>query len=183
MNEKYALYIIRYAIETYLLWKPEEIVLYLNQDIISKLKLTRFLGKVITPGYVDLKEDADLYYLAAKIYPDEIHFSEKDMILRVYKEVSSGIRPRFPKKYLSGYEGYKRVELCFRYMVTQKCSFSSIEEAYDFFATREGSKMLSENHLKQVCSSMYDSPVELLHKALLKKDRDELLYAYHELIG
>lgn len=178
-REENALYIIRYAFETYLRWSPQDVKNYITLEIIQRLKLDRYLKYINTPPYIQLSNKHDIFYIAAKLYPDEIKFDEKKLVLRVYKKILSRDLKRFPKDYLSGYDGYVRSQLCFRYMVTQFMSFGSIDEIYEFFGTRKCKKAMEKYHLMNVCQKLYTTPLDYMHESLSDRQKDELLYLYY----
>lgn len=178
-NERKALYIMRYAIQTYLRWNPYEVRDHMTHRILKMLKLEALLKYITFPSVIQIEEDRDLFYLAVKLYPKQIKYNEKDLILRVYKRVLKGDMKRFPKQFLAGVDGLYRAKLCFHYMVTQYLTFTGIEDMYRFFSSRGGAVALRKYRLSQVCKDLFEYNVDFLHESLSEDQKDELLYHYY----
>ena len=71
-NERKALYIMRYAIQTYLRWNPYEVRDHMTHRILKMLKLEALLKYITFPSVIQIEEDRDLFYLAVKLYPKQI---------------------------------------------------------------------------------------------------------------
>lgn len=178
-NERKALYIIKYAIKTYLRWNPFEVRDHMTHRILKMLKLEPLLRYISFPAVIDITKDRDLFYLAVKLYPSLIKYNEEDLILRVYKRVLSGDLQRFPKQFLVGADGLYRAKLCFHYMLTQYMTFSSVKEMYQFFTTRKGAMELRKYRLAQVSRDLFECNIDFLHESLSENQKDELLYHYY----
>lgn len=179
-NERKALYIIDYAIQTYLGWTPEEVRDHMNNDILKKLHLTKLLSYIDFPATIQIQNDEDVFYLAVKLYPDKIHYNKTDLILRVYKRVMNGSIQRFPKEYLSDADGLYRAKICFRFMMRQYLTFSSVDEMYSFFASKSGSRELRKYRLASVSRDLFETHIDFLHESLPDSQKDDLLYAYYK---
>ena len=75
-NERKALYIMRYAIQTYLRWNPYEVRDHMTHRILKMLKLEALLKYITFPSVIQIEEDRDLFYLAVKLYPKQIKYNE-----------------------------------------------------------------------------------------------------------
>ena len=76
-NERKALYIMRYAIQTYLKWNPYEVRDHMTHRILKMLKLEALLKYITFPSVIQIEEDRDLFYLAVKLYPKQIIYNKK----------------------------------------------------------------------------------------------------------
>lgn len=173
-NERMALDVFRYAIEYYLNWSPKEASIYLDKDVLDMMKLTQILKFIRFP--CELDPNRDFFYIAHLLYPKIIHFDEKELILRTYKEVLSGKLYKFPKEYLSDSMGMTRACICLQYMISQYLQFSSIEDMYHFFSTSEGTKTLKKYRLYAICTDMFEYPIDFLHESLSTKQKNEFFY-------
>lgn len=182
-NERKALYIIRYAIHTYLRWSPFQVRDHMTHKILEMMKLEPLLKYIKFPAVIEIETDRDLFYLAVKLYPYQIKYNETDLILRVYKRILSGDMQRFPKQFLTGADGLYRAKLCFYYMLTQYMTFSSVEQMYSFFSSRKGAMSLKKYRLSQVCKDLFEYNIDFLHESLSENQKDELLYHYYRFIS
>lgn len=178
-NEKKALFIIRYAVHTYLRWNPYEVRDHMSHKVLSMLKLEPLLKYITFPAVIEIDNDRDLFYLAVKLYPNIIRYNEDDLILRVYKRVLNGNMQRFPKQFLTGADGLYRAKLCMHYMITQFLTFTSVEDMYRFFSLRKGAITLKQYRLSQVCKDLFEYNIDFLHESLSNNQKDELLYHFY----
>lgn len=177
-NERNALEVIRYAIEDFLGWSPQEAKIYLNGEIVKLMKLDTIVRFVRFPAELD--PEKDLFYLAHLLYPRQINFNGRELILRTYKEVLDGVLYKFPKEYLSGSMGVTRACICFQYMIQQFLPFNNIEEMYKFFSTTNGVKALKKYRLYAICTDIFDYPIDFLHESLSRKQKNEFFYHYYK---
>ena len=177
-NMKLALQIMNHAFDTYLHWSPEQLRDCLTMEVMERLKLQPLLRYVIFP--VELDSTKDLFYIAWQLYPGTVHFSEKDLILRVYKNLLSKQIQKYPKEFFDGRYGSIRAQVCLRYMIEQYLPFNTIDDLYDYFASIKCNKVLRQNRLLDACRDLYDSPVEYLHKSLPKEQQNQFLYRYYD---
>ncbi|RHB42220.1 hypothetical protein DW886_17020 [Enterocloster aldenensis] len=174
-SQNYALYIIKFAVETYLGWDPWDFKNHYNQEISKQLKLEPLMKYIDYPPELD--KTKDYYYLAALIYPEIINIDIKELVLRTYKDVLDGKLCKFPKEYLSGTKGMMRASICLQYMLSQNYTFSSIKAMYKFFSEPAGSRALKKFRLSNICNEIYEHPLDYLHESLPKGQQDE--YWYH----
>ena len=177
-NEKIALEVFRYAIEDFLGWSPEEAKTYLNMEILKIMKLDTIVRFIRFPA--ELNMEKDLFYIAHLLYPKQINFNGRELVLRTYKEVLDGILYKFPKEYLSGSMGVKRACICFQYMVSQFLPFNNVEEMYKFFSTTNGVKALKKYRLYAICTDIFDYPIDFLHESLSSSQKNEFFYHYYK---
>lgn len=181
-NPLMAIEVFRYAIEIFLHWTPEEAVTMLNNDILKEMHLDKIKNYLPIP--YGFEYHGDYRWLVHLIYPSKIPYNEKDAVIDVYKAVlngkaNGGLR-KFPKGYFDGKSGRERAFICLRYFIGLKGNFKNIEEAYAFFASPEGTKMINNNGLKLVLRDVFQSPVQFFHKSLPEEYRNDFLYHYYE---
>lgn len=179
-NERKALYIIDYAIKTYLGWTPWQTRDNMSMEVLRKLKLDKILHYINFPCVIQIDDPSDIFYLAVKLYPTIINYNERELILRVYKKVLNSKLKRFPKEYLAGAEGLHRAKLCFCYMLSQYFNFQSIEQMYYFFSGKEGNKAMRNYRLAPVSKDLFETNIDFLHESLPEAQQDVLLYAYYK---
>lgn len=177
-NDKNALLVCRYAFEIFLGWRPEEVGSAINLQILKKMKLIKVLKYMSVPW--DILSDQNFAYLCFLLYPSL--YPEKTITLRLYEEILSGQRTRFPKHYFDGADGIKRACVCLRYYVQNRlCGrFSSVNEIYRFFASPEGQKELVHAGLSFAARTTFRSPVLFYHMSLPASERDDLSFHYWE---
>lgn len=176
-SRNYALYIIKFAVESYLKWDPEDVKNHFNKEIAVQMKLEPLMKYIDFPPELD--KDTDYYYIANYLYPEAIKIDLKELVLRVYKNVLSGKLCKFPKEYLSGNQGAARAGICFQYMLTQHCTFHSVKDMYKFFSEPIGSKTLKQYRLNNICNEIYDHPIDYLHESLPNSQKDDFWYHYY----
>ena len=177
-NMKLTLQIMKYAFDTYLQWSPEQLRDCLTYEILERLKLQFLLRHIVFP--VELDSAKDLFYIAWKLYPKTVHFNEKDLILRVYKNLLDKKIQKYPKEFFDGRQGDLRAQVCLRYMIEQFLPFNAIDELYDYFASVKCVRVLRQNKLLIACRDLYDTPVEYLHKSLSKEQQNQFLYRFYD---
>jgi len=175
-NMKLALQIMKYAFDTYLHWSAEQLRDYLTLKVMERLKLQPLIRHIIFP--VELDCNRDLFYIAWLLYPKTVHFSEKELILRVYKNLLDRKIQKYPKEFFDGMSGYRRAQVCLRYMVEQFVPVSTIDALYEFFASPDCYKVLRQKKLLVVCRDWFASPVDYLHQSLPKEQQNNFLYYY-----
>lgn len=177
-NMRLALQIMKYAFATYLNWSPDQLRDCLTIEIIERLKLQSLLKFLEFPPELDSTKD--LFYIAWLLYPSTVHFSEKDLILRVYKNLLDKKIQKYPKEFFSGRDGLTRAQVCLRFMIEQYLPTKSIDELYEYFATQKSVRVMRQNKLLVVCNDLFDTPVEFLHKSLHREQQNVFLYRYYD---
>jgi hypothetical protein len=177
-NMKMALQIMKYAFDTYLHWSPSQLRDCLTFEVIERLKLTSLMRYIVFP--VELDSEKDLFYIAWQLYPGTVHFSEKDLILRIYNNLLDKKLNKYPKKFFDGAYGTLRAQVCLRYMIEQFLPVKSVDELYELFASQKCIKSLRKYKLLFICQELFDSPMEYLHNALPKEQQNQFLYRFYE---
>ncbi len=178
-NELNALKVIRYAFRKVLGWKPEEIAACRNLKIIREMKLEYFLSQINFPP--EVSPEYYLLYIASKLYPNRIYYDEEHIICDVYKKllkIKEGDIQKFPKNFTAGENGHFRAEVCLRYMISHFVIFHSIEELYFIFDNPSVNDLLKRYRLWNICTTLYDTPLDYLHSALDVSQKDHMLYLY-----
>ncbi len=179
-NETAALDIIKYAVETYLKWDPYTMRDCLTLEIMNMLKLKPLLRYISFPPELNPKKD--LFYIAWKLYPKQITYSTKQLILDVYKDVLSGKLKRFPKEFFTGAKGFLRASICLQYFIENFAPKEDVPHLYKYFAGPKISNDLKQYKLNIVCKDNFDSPIEYLHFSLPKEQKDESLYHFFSFV-
>ncbi|MDR0286667.1 MAG: hypothetical protein LBI03_03015 [Clostridiales bacterium] len=177
-NMKMALKIMKYAFDTYLHWTPDQLRDCLNFEVIERLRLQQLLRFIIFP--VELNPENDLFYIAWQLYPKTVHFNERDLILRVYKNLLEKKIHKYPKGFFDGTYGSQRAQVCLRYMIEQYLPFNSVDELYEYFSTQKCLKALRQNKLTVVCHDLFETPLEYLHKSLPKEQQNQFLFYFYD---
>ena len=177
-NMKLALQIMKYAFDTYLEWSPQELRDSLTIEILERLKLKPFLRFIQFPP--ELNPKTDLFFIAWQLYPNTVHYSENDLILRVYQNLLDKKIQKYPKEFFTGTDGLLRAQVCLQYMIGQHLTFRTIREMYAYFASPACEKMLRKYRLLTICYDLFDSPLEYLHTALPKGQKNVFWYRFYQ---
>ena len=178
-NEQKALYVIKFALRYYLNWNKAQICQYLDWKIINCMKLESLMKYIQFPPEMSARDD--IFIVKGKLFPDEVPLNEKEITLKVYKRVLEKDLYKFPKEYLSGDRvGMYRAVVGFQHMLTLIPPFESIADMYKYFASSKGPKLLKKYRLNISCVSMFDHPIDFLHEALPKSQKDEFWYKYYK---
>lgn len=175
VNEKFALFVFRYAIEELLKWSPWEAYRLFTPAIVEKMKLTPLLEYINFPSDVTPQ---DTEYIVHLLYPRKIPYDFARYALNIYEKVRAG-KCRYPKDYMFGGKGLKRATICLQYALKEEHLFDSVEEMYRYFASTEATEFLKRNKLHQLYYSFYSSPLDFLHYSLPEDLRSELYYGYY----
>ena len=176
-SKNYALYIIKFAVEKYLRWDPQDMKDHFTKEIAIQMKLEQLMKYIDFPP--ELNRDTDYYYLATYLYPNSVKIDIKELVLRTYKDVLSGNLCKFPKEYLSGTQGMMRAGICLQYMINQHLTFHTVKDMYKYFSEPTGAKILKEYRLNNICNEIYEHPIDYLHESLPERQKDEFWYHYY----
>lgn len=128
----------------------------------------------------ELDKETDYFYVATLLYPHQIKYNEKELILRTYNRILNGDLKKFPKEYFSGTRGALRACICFQYMLNQHYAFQNAKEMYSFFSTNSGYRALKKYRLISICSEIYDNKLDFLNESLPEEQQDEYWYHYYK---
>lgn len=180
-SEQNALELMRYAFETYLQWTPFELCDWLSWDVLELLKLKPIVRFVRFP--LELNPERDLFYIACKLYPRTIHFSEADLTLAVYKKMLSGEIKKYPKEFFSGAEGMNRAAACLVYAIEQFMPVDNVYDLYAAFGKSSINRFLRKQKLMMVCNDLFGDPLDFLHFTLPKQQKQLGMYFYCQFIS
>lgn len=177
-NEQNALLVFKYAFEYYLKWDPLTLRDVLDFETLKKLKLHLLLKYVRFPAELD--PEVDLFYIAWKLYPSVINFSQRDLIVRVYDNLLNGKISKFPKDFFTGSMGIVRAGVCLQHLLSNYMQFGNLEHIYSTFGKKDIMNTLKKYKLNVVCKDVFDSPVDYLHLSLPKEQQNECYFSYYK---
>lgn len=170
----YYIGVLKYVIENLLGWSPEEMVVYFNDYIISRLKLEPIIKALELPP--ELVRNTDYFYYAHLCYPKEIPYSEKDATLYTFRRYRRGEINRLNKRFTLGSKGQLRAAWCLQECI-RTSTFTSWEDIYKTFWNLDTAKeFLKKNKLDCIYKNHYASPLDYLHSSLPYNDKNEGLY-------
>ena len=178
-GNKYTDAILRYCFDSFLRWKPQDIVNGLTKEIVTQFKLAPFIEKRISrPPEFD---DWEYQYVGWYLYPDTCTLSNDERVIKVYMEVVDGRRKRFPKGFFDELAGERRAFVCFRVMSNEYVRPTSIKQLYEIFGNEQkGRQLLNKHKLIVPVKSIFGTPLEYLHKTLENEWMDdEDLYDFY----
>ncbi|MBB5198094.1 hypothetical protein [Anaerocolumna cellulosilytica] len=177
-NEQLALDVIRYSFKTYLGWSPQEVESKISLSLLKSLKLNEILAYINFP--IELDSTLQIKYLAHLLYPEQVKYDARNLVLQIYKDILERRLKRFPKSFLSNTDGILKSNICFLYMLEQNSDFSTIKELYEHFAGSKGIHTLRKYHLMSICTAFYESPLEFLHTSLPDEQKSNFFYHYYK---
>ncbi len=176
-NHKLALNLFRYVMEAILHWTPQDIEKKLDINIIKELHLLLPYKYLIFPE--ELNKRKDCFYVAHLLYPEEIPYNVRNVVLNSYQKILSQENSRLSKNFFLGAEGELRACICLQYVLQEYLLFTSIEEVYYFFSTPKAMRVLRQFRLSGICNDLFDSPLEFVHCALPTAQKNELYYQFY----
>ncbi len=173
-----ALLIMRFAIEQYLGWRPEDVKKYMSKKILRKLKLDGLFKSYITfPPEYD-KDDTDLTYLAYLLYPDKFHLNMEEQCINMFERVYNREIAKFPSSWIGTGEGLIRFAIILNYVLMQLPRFRNKEAMYAYFAGPQGTKCLKRYRIYSFAITLYDTPLDALHCSLPDELKSDFWYHY-----
>lgn len=177
-KEKAALDIIRYAVEQLLRWTPKEMATKFNKEVINRLKLNKIVSYVIFPPEADKTRDYFVY--AHKLYPTIIPMDLYTLTLLTYNKVHQKHLVKFPKGFFDDNLGRTRALLCMNYALSTNGRFGSKRELYKAFTEGSGMHFIQQHRLELARRLSWEHPIDYVHDALSRNDRDEMWYHYYK---
>ena len=174
-----ALCVVRYAVEYYLRWTPEDVWNRFTPSIAHKMKLDGVLQRLDMPNYakLDMQDQfMPITYVASLLYPDIYRFDERTEIIRTY--VSTFRKSfKYPPDFFVGGPGRMRAAICMNYVLSEYLGYQSVEEIYhDFSIPSKARECLKRYNLSQAARDLFCDPLELVHLSIPEEQRDDLLY-------
>lgn len=177
-KEANAICIFKYAFETIMGWSPEQIRDHITMELIEWLDLGRAYRKIKFPPELD--KEKDLFYIAAVMYPDIVHYSRKERVLSVYQKVLDRSLIKFPKMFFDGEDGRTALKYCFIYYVQQNLYTLTNEQLYEYFSDKSrADRFITKGKLKNHICKQYTHVIDLLHETLPADDQSELYYMFY----
>lgn len=170
-NERVALSVIRYAIENLLGWNVQNAIRLFNTNYITMMKLDQMVNYIAFPS--DVTKD-DTEYILYLLYPKYVDYDVKRYTIRIYEQVMAN-KGRYPKDYMYGYLGMLRAKICLQYAINKNLLFTSVDQLYQFFASKDCIKYLKANKLYQLYISFYASPLEYMHDSMPSSIKNNFL--------
>ena len=173
-NQETALHIVRYVVEKYLKWTPDEMEAYFDEKIIKQMRLESVIKYIKIPP--ELSEHS-YFYIAHLLYPDKIRYDEDELTIQMYSDILSGKRTKFIKNYMEGPEGHIRACVCLRYVIENYLTeIHGIQELYRYFSSPKIMPWLRKFKLIKPCTDMFMTPVDILHESLSEEQQDNTLF-------
>lgn len=101
-----------------------------------------------------------------KLYPNTVHYSEKDLNLLVYQNLLDGKIQQYPKELFTGTDGLLRAQA--QYMIGQHPAFRTVRKMYGYSALPACDKILRKYRLLTICGGLFEPPLEYRHTTLPK---------------
>lgn len=176
-SQKDLLSLFRYAVENLLGWTADVAKCYLNKQVIECLHLSKPLSKLNFPA--GIPEEDKPYYMLTLLYPGQLSYSKKNMVLRIYEKVLSGELSKYPKSFFLTRDGELNANICMQYALNHFFKSFNVKTMYHYFADqKKGEKFLRNVKLFVPYKDIYDCPLDMLHNSLPPSKRMNLLYHY-----
>ncbi len=173
--------IIRYAVEHYLHWTPQEMADLMTPEILQQLKLDKIIRYLVCPPEIDPRRDLeDLRCLAWVVYPKAITVSTVDLTIRMLHRRMNREIYKWPKEFFSGPEGENRAIICLRYAIDNGLPCDSVQELYEAFAGKRGLDLMRRYEILTVCRDCFESPLDYLHITLSRSQHNATLYHFYK---
>lgn len=171
-NERVAITVIRYALETLLGWSVQDAIRMFRPEYIGFMHLDQAVQNINFP--CDVPHD-DTEYILYLLYPKRVDYNVKKYTIRIYESVLKG-ESRYPKDYMYGWIGMLRAKICLQYALNKDKVFKSVDGLYRFFASKEGRRYLKKAKLHQLYTSFFDTPLDFMHNSMPRAIKNEFLY-------
>lgn len=170
--------VLRYAFEVILNWTPQDIRDYVTIDILKWLNIIFAYRKLTFPPELD--PDIDVSFLAHLLYPKEIVYSRRDIVINKYNQVLSGTLAKFPKNFFSENEGQKNLEICFRYAVFTLLPDMTEREMYEYFSDKIRSDKFLKNSRLEIINKNHIDIIDYLHSLISDENSSDFWYIYYK---
>lgn len=133
----------------------------LTADFINEYELSILIEKADRPPEMN---DGEFFYLLWYVFPEK-RPTEDELIIKVYNDVLSGRRKKFPRGYfLKNSRVEHRAIVCFRYLCEEVLKLDA-EGICRTFTKTYGIKTLSKYKLKMLIDIVYESLFHLMNAA------------------
>lgn len=181
-QERKALSIIEYVIRELLEWSPKEAYNGLNDEVSQKLHLDTLIKYVKSPA--GIASETNYHYIVAKVFPNDVQYSERLEAIQIYKSLEDEKKIRFPKNYFTKTDlGYYRGNVLFCYCMAKSGDIieGDVEGVYEIFASQsKAAELLKKWKLSGACKILYNGDaLEYLHSACGDGVKETFLYNYY----
>lgn len=175
-QEQYALMIFRHVIEKCLRWSPWKAFDCLTTQILEQWNVNIYLKYIRSPEGINIKKN--LWYVVMLAYPHVIHNQSREFCVAIYRQVLSGRLKKFPKNFFAYENATQRMTFCLQMALNNHIAFSSVKEAYIFFASSKCNSFLKKAHLTPFFSYLYETPASAIHMLLPFSEESEFYYHF-----
>ena len=179
LDNDIALSIIRYVVECYLHWSPQDTRNLFDSSVIKQYKLKTVYAKVIFPSELDKR--TDYFYLAVLLYPNKVNISEEEITIRIFEDVMQGRMKRFPKNFFVGTKGNDKLALCLKHLLEVTSAFDDVTDIYKFINSKDGVRLLIDNKLYKYIIANFVTVNNAITYALPQTQSNELLSNYYNI--
>lgn len=179
LDNDIALSIIRYVVECYLHWSPQDTRNLFDRSVIKQYKLKTVYAKVIFPSELDKR--TDYFYLAVLLYPNKVNISEEEITIRIFEDVMQGRMKRFPKNFFVGTKGNDKLALCLKHLLEVTSAFDDVTDIYKFINSKDGVRLLIDNKLYKYIIANFVTVNNAITYALPQTQSNELLSNYYNI--
>lgn len=176
-NMANALFVMRYALVRYLGWNADAIAENLNKDLMVRMHLQPLMKYVEYP--LEYDKDKDYYYLVSLMFREKA-LGLKEKTIHTYESILNGRLSKYPKDYFVGSDGVVRAAICLQYLVTQEIVWTDVNDLYCIFASDRGYDLLKKYKLLNACREIFETPVDFIHFAMPKGQKDPFFYRYYK---
>lgn len=174
-NQRKALAVIKYAIESVLEWDVEDAAQRFDHYMIKVMKLERMVDYIEWPPEVDYGNPK---YVLSLIYPQRFHLDRQKLVWATYEEVLAGRKP-FPREYFNGPLGFYRYCACLQYLLEFYKPLDTVDEIYAFFLSPEGNRFLSYNRLSVPAKQFSIDICDAIYEITVGNEYAELMYHFY----
>lgn len=179
LDNDIALSIIRYVVEYYLHWSPQDTRNLFDSSVIKQYKLKTVYAKVIFPSELDKR--TDYFYLAVLLYPNKVNITEGEITIRIFEDVMEGRMKRFPKNFFVGTKGNEKLALCLKHLLEVTSAFDDVTDIYKFINSKDGVRLLIDNKLYKYIIANFVTVNNAITYALPETQSNELLSNYYNI--
>ena len=165
-----ALEVIRFAVENYLRWEPEDVARYMSREVLDKMRLSSVVKRYIDFP-VEYSKEYELTYLCYLLYPDVYHLDMEEQVMHLYGKIMNGELANFPSQWMESDQGIMRFQIIFCYVLSG-LRYSSIEDAYRDFASPEGPKIMKKYKIYNFATKIFPDVFSAFHYSLPEYDDD-----------
>lgn len=177
--EQTTLDLVKFVIETYLGWTPNQTGRTLTFSTLKKLKLAPSIFTFIKIPKEYNSESVIVDYLLSRMYPKQNNISVYEESITTYERVLSGEISRFPASWMATIEGMKRFSIILDYALSSLPPFYDKADLYNFIFSPLGTRFLQEAHLYYYGSKLFPSSVEIYHYGMPKALRSDFYFQFH----